>query len=166
MVQTYFASKDELLAFAVDYLGELVRARVTDAVQTAGEEDLCERLVRGMSVLASADEREQDVEARVWLAFLARAAIHDRLRALHVAGAQEIRDRCEHTFLAARDQGQLTTEVDPRAAAIALAAFADGLAVHRALEPELITKDRARRLLRDYLRRLFADQRARREEAM
>ncbi|WP_410610350.1 TetR family transcriptional regulator C-terminal domain-containing protein [Amycolatopsis sp. lyj-109] len=31
-------------------------------------------------------------------------------------------------------------------AAVALAAFADGVAVHRALEPGLITKERARHL--------------------
>lgn len=80
LVQTYFAGKDEVPLFAVEHLGELLRARVADALGGADAGDAYERLVRAMSVLAGADEREQDVEGRVWLAFLARAVVHERLR--------------------------------------------------------------------------------------
>lgn len=154
LVQTYFRSKDELLLFAIDHLGELVQARVAAAVQAAGDE-IEDRLHAGMAVLASGDESEREGEGRIWLAFLARAAHHPGLRERHVAGAEEIRLRCEYAFELAKAHQRVRADLDPKRAALALQVFADGLAVQRALEPEHVTKADARDLLREYLDRIF-----------
>ncbi|MGI5171001.1 TetR family transcriptional regulator C-terminal domain-containing protein [Spirillospora sp. CA-253888] len=58
---------------------------------------------------------------------------------MHAAGAEEIRHHCRLALEAAQRCGQVARALDPRAEARALAAFADGLAVQRAVEPELIT---------------------------
>ncbi|RZQ60256.1 TetR/AcrR family transcriptional regulator [Amycolatopsis suaedae] len=158
LVQTYFSSKDELLLFAFDHLGELVNDRVERALSSDSCATIGERLFLGMSVLASADESEQDGEGRIWLAFLARAAVHPALRARHVAGTAAVRDKCRYAFAMASNAGEVDPGLDPGDAALALAAFADGVALQRALEPELVTKDVARGLLRGYLDRIFARQ--------
>lgn len=155
LVQTYFRSKDELLLFAFDHLAELVNERVAAALAGAADRDVGEQLFLGMSVLAGADEEEQRGEGRIWLAFLARAVHHPALRARHVAGAEEIRARCRHAFELARSRGAVDAGLDPRAAAVALVAFTDGLALQRVLEPELVTKAVARQLLRDHLDRVL-----------
>ncbi|WP_020579555.1 TetR/AcrR family transcriptional regulator [Actinopolymorpha alba] len=155
LVQTYFRSKDELLLFAAQHLGDLLRARVATALHAAAETDIKERLLRAMGVIAGADA-ERAAEGRIWLAFLARAASHPALRQVHVAGAEEIREHCRHAFEAARQLGQIADTLDPRAEARALAAFADGLAVQRAVEPETITDQQVHDLLGRYLSRIFA----------
>lgn len=155
LVQTYFRSKDDLLLFTVAHLGDLVNERVAAALSDSAEADIGEQLFRGMSVLAGADERGEESEGRIWLAFLARAVFHPALRAQHIAGAEEIRDRCQYAFELARSSGQVDSDLDTRAAAVAVAALADGITLQRALEPELVTKDVARELLRGYLDRIF-----------
>lgn len=154
LVQTYFTSKDELLAFAFARLEELVRARAAAALQDAGS-GVPDQLVAAMGVLACVDEHGEDVEGRVWLAFLARAVNSDRLHPLHAASAREVRDLCEQAFRTAQARGEISADLDPRAEAVALAAFADGLAVQRAMEPDRVTRQFARTLLRGYVDRLF-----------
>lgn len=154
LVQTYFRSKDELLLFAVRHLGELMNERVEAVLAEHPRAALAERLALALGVLTGAGATS-DAESRLWLAFLARAAVHPALRELHVAGAEDIRARCRAALDQARQLGQLPAELDVEYEALALAAFADGLAVQRAVEPELMTAERVRGLLDGYLRRLF-----------
>jgi Transcriptional regulator len=153
LVQAYFRSKDELLLFAAHQLGDRLRARVEAALARGGD-GIKERLLHGMSVIGGADE-EYPVEGRVWLAFLARAAVHPTLREVHAEGEREIRERCRLAFEAARDRGELPGDIDPEAEARSLTAFADGLAMQRAVEPDVITGDEVRARLRHYLDRVF-----------
>jgi AcrR family transcriptional regulator len=155
LVQTYFRSKDELLLFAAEHLGELLRARVAAALMRCADAPLADRLLQAMAVLANADGSEQDGEGRIWLAFLARAVYHPALHDLHVSGAREIRDQCRMAFELAQRQGEIDASLDIDAEAAALAAFADGLAVQRVLEPDVMTKETAIDLLRRYLDRVF-----------
>lgn len=156
LVQTYFRTKDELLIFAAQYLGEAMNARVAAALAACDPKDVRQRLLTSLSVLTGVDEGSR-AEARIWLAFLARAAFHPALREVHVAGSQEIRDRCQESLRLARQLGLLPADRDDRAEALALVAFADGLTVQRAVEPELMSAGLVRQLLRRYLDRLFDD---------
>jgi AcrR family transcriptional regulator len=156
LIQQYFRSKDELLLFAAEHLGVLVRERVDTALQAALVKGMRELLVAGMSVLAGAAD-ESGTEGRIWLAFLARAAVDPKLRQTHVDGAEEIRGRCREAFEYARTVGEVSPDLDPDAEARALAAFADGLAVQRVLEPEVFTAAEVRARLERYLHRVFLD---------
>jgi len=152
LVQAYFRSKDELLLFAAEQLADRLRSRVEAAL--AHGDGVKERLLYGMSVIGGADE-EYPTEGRVWLAFLARATVHPRLREVHAAGEREIRERCRLAFEIARDLGEVPGDIDPEAEARSLTAFADGLALQRAVEPDVITGDEVRARLRHYLDRVF-----------
>ncbi|WP_283136087.1 TetR/AcrR family transcriptional regulator [Rhizohabitans arisaemae] len=156
LVQKYFRSKDELLLFAAGHLGDLARTRVHRALTEAGDVGIEEMLLRGMSVVAGAHPDTRDAEGRIWLAFVARAAFHPGLRELHLAGAREIRDRCRNALAEAVRRGEADPDLDVQAAATALAAFADGLALQRALEPEQFTAAVVRGLLRGCLDKIFA----------
>jgi len=153
LVQAYFRTKDELLLFAARHLGDLLRARVAAAVEGGG--GVKDRLLRGMSVIAGADD-EYPAEGRAWLAFLARATVHPALREEHLAGEREIRERCRLAFQAARETGEAPPGIDPEAEARALAAFAEGLALQRVLEPDTLSGEEVRARLRRYLDRIFA----------
>lgn len=154
LVQTYFRSKDELLLFAAQHLGDLLRARVATALEATPDADIKERLLRAMSAVAGTGD-ERATEGGIWLSFLARAAFHPGLRDIHSAGAAEIRGHCRYAFEVAQRLGQIPGSADPEAEAFALAAFADGLAVQRAVEPGLFTDEQVRDLLRGYLDRVF-----------
>ncbi len=164
LVQTYFRTKDELLVFAAQYVGEAMNARVAALLEECDPHAVKQRLLVSLGVLTGADEGT-GTEARIWLAFLARAAWHPALREVHSAGAREIRDRCAKALADAQRLGQLPLDLDPRAEAFALIAFADGLTVQRAVEPELLPPDRVRRLLSRYLDRL-TDSRGQRGESL
>ncbi|MBY8872488.1 TetR family transcriptional regulator [Micromonospora sp. PLK6-60] len=85
MVQHYFRTKDEMMAFAMAVVRERGQARVTEAVARLGENPPARLLLRTMiTALLPLDERTRD-DGRVALAFLAylavRPAAAPRLRA-------------------------------------------------------------------------------------
>lgn len=154
LIQQYFRSKSELLQFAVDHLAVVQRARAAEALEATPGDQVRDRLVAAMSVVGGAGD-ESGAEGRIWLAFLARAAVDPVLRQIHVDGANEIREHCRLAFEYARSLGQVPPSLDAAAEARGLAAFADGLAVQRAMEPELITPAEVREHLDRYLQRIF-----------
>ncbi|MDG5804632.1 TetR/AcrR family transcriptional regulator [Streptomyces ossamyceticus] len=162
LVQTYFRTKDELLVFAAQYVGEAMNTRVATLLEACDPHDVKQRLLTSLGVLTGADEGS-GTEARIWLAFLARAAYHPALREVHSAGSREIRDRCAQALALAQRLGRLPAGLDPRTEAFGLIAFADGLTVQRAVEPELLRPDHVRQLLSRYLDRLMDDRKDRGE---
>ncbi|WP_433009722.1 TetR/AcrR family transcriptional regulator [Kribbella sp. CA-294648] len=154
LIQQYFRSKSELLQFAVDHLSVVQRARAAEALEATPGDQVRDRLVAAMSVVGGVGD-ESGAEGRIWLAFLARAAVDPALRQIHVDGANEIREHCRLAFEYARSLGQVPPSLDAEAEARGLAAFADGLAAQRALEPELITPAEVRDHLDRYLQRIF-----------
>ncbi|WP_071812752.1 TetR/AcrR family transcriptional regulator [Lentzea guizhouensis] len=143
LLQKYFRSKDELLLFAQDQLVEELTARVREVLGQEGS--LQDRLHAALCAIALVDD---PARARVWLAFTARAAANPVLLQRHVVGAREIRDLCRHVLEAAgRDGGE----------AVALAALVDGVTAQRALEPDVMTAEVARRVIAGYLARIWGE---------
>lgn len=144
LLQKYFRSKDELLLFAQDQLVEELTESVRTVLNEPGE--LSDRLHAALCAIALIDD---PARARVWLAFAARAVANPVLLARHVEGAREIRDLCRHVLEAAgRDGGE----------AVRLAVLVDGLTVQRALEPDVMTGDVARRVLRDHIATVWGNE--------
>ncbi|MEU4405202.1 TetR/AcrR family transcriptional regulator [Streptosporangium sp. NPDC023963] len=123
MVQHYFATKDEMLMFALEHLN----ARVGLRIATARNRDSPRELVRAavLELLPLDDERR--TEARIALAYLARSVVAvdlaDLLRAAlpHVIGfyAEQIR--------IAQGDGQVPANLDPEREATILFALVQGL---------------------------------------
>ncbi|WP_089021632.1 TetR/AcrR family transcriptional regulator [Micromonospora coriariae] len=75
MVQHYFRTKDEMMAFALAVVRERSQIRVTEAVERLGPDPSPRLLLRTMiAALLPLDERTRD-DGRVALAFLAYTAV-------------------------------------------------------------------------------------------
>ncbi len=120
MVQHYFRTKDEMMAFAVAVVRDRGQARVTEALTRLGDDPPPRLLVRTIiAAILPLDDGTRD-DGRVALAFLAYAAVHP-------AAAAALREDTAQMagFLA----GLLPP---PRAGALAtgLLALMEGLGVH------------------------------------
>ncbi|MEV0324984.1 TetR family transcriptional regulator C-terminal domain-containing protein [Micromonospora echinospora] len=120
MVQHYFRTKDEMMAFALDVVRERNQVRVTAAVARLGDDPSPRLLLRTMiAVLLPLDEQTRD-DGRVALAFLAYTAVRPAVAAsLHEDTAQLV------GFLAGLLPGPNAAE-----AAAGLLALMEGLGVY------------------------------------
>lgn len=147
-VQHHFPTKSAMLRAAMDD----VSARwVADVERDLPEEPRAAlRLVAERLVPVATDDRD----ARVWFAFVARAAVDDELAAVHREGMREL----EHALVAAAvdgvdDDAERAAVADELAAVLALV---DGLTVAVLLEPDRMPPHRAHAIVNRYLDGLFA----------
>ncbi|MFD0279305.1 TetR/AcrR family transcriptional regulator [Kitasatospora sp. NPDC127111] len=128
-VQRCFRTKEEMLAFTLGHIGERITERVRARVDRSPAQSAATTLGHALTEVALLRE-EHRAEARVWLAFVAQAAVSTPLAdllkanyaALHEAFTRLIREACEGTAGGA--------PVDPRREADTLLALADGLTTH------------------------------------
>lgn len=106
MVQHHFPTKKAMLLAALD--------SVTTAFQTRANAACAERLpadaLREVAHQLVPLDAERAAEARVWLAFVARAAIDPELAAVHRAGWQKLEDRLTGLLAATRNRAGVPTE--------------------------------------------------------
>ena len=149
MVQHYFRTKDEMMAFALDVVREHGTARVTAAVERLGPTPDPRDVLRSMILAILPFDDESRDYARVALAFHAYTAVRPE------AGAG-----------LRTDAGQMLTHVadliamrhptpDPLAAAAALLALMEGLGVQ--MLGGHYTDELARRALDTHLDMLFGE---------
>lgn len=143
LLQKYFRSKDELLLFAQDQLVEELTANVQEVLDQEG--NLQDQLHVALCAIALVGDAAR---ARVWLAFAARAAANPVLLERHVQGAKTVRDLCRQVLEMAGLDGR---------EAVGLAALVDGVTAQRALEPEEMTEEVARRVIARHLERLWGN---------
>lgn len=123
-VQKYFATKDEMLAFAFDLAAERAAERL-EAVDPRGPlHEVVERWI--VATLPLDDARRS--EARIWLEFLARAASHAPFARAQAEIDVAVRAALAGHLEEAQRSGALDRDVDAHAAAHALVAISDGLA--------------------------------------
>lgn len=136
MVQHHFPTKDAMLRAAMEAAGASFRARAQRACAGLGAAPALRALARELLPLDAA----RGDEGRVWLAFVARAAVDPVVRAAHAEGWQQLEDHL--TGLLAAHRGRDEAGVDRDDARLLLAVL-DGLAVgglveHARLAPERI----------------------------
>lgn len=120
MVQHYFRTKDEMMAFAISVVRERTQVRVTEAVARLGADPPPRLLLRTMiATLLPLDEQARD-DGRVALAFLAYTAVRP-------AAASALRD--DTAQLTGFIAGLLPTP-DADDAAAGLLALMEGLGVY------------------------------------
>ncbi|MEH0939124.1 TetR/AcrR family transcriptional regulator [Micromonospora psammae] len=143
MVQHYFRTKDEMMAFALDVVRERGQARVTAALSRLGEDPAPRLLLRTMiAALLPLDEQTR-ADGRVALAFLAYTAVRP-------AAATGL--RTETAQLSAFVSGILPVP-DPDDAAAGLLALMEGLGLY--LLGGQYTAEQALRALDTHLDLLF-----------
>lgn len=141
MVQHHFPTKHAMLTAAMTAVTDQVRARTAAARQShdpaAALRAVCTQLLPLDATRAG--------EGRVWLAFLARAAVDEELAAVHRSTWQQLEDLLTDLIAAAR--GGMTPVDGDRAAAALLLATLDGLATGGLVETTRLAPRRVERLL-------------------
>ena len=130
MVQHYFKTKDEMMAFALDVVQERVRGRLDASLGGGDEAWAPTAFVRALlRELLPRDRRPRD-EARVTLAFLAHAAVDPgAARVLREDTAALLRMLTDGVA-DAQASGTIRADLDPAHVARALLALVDGLGLH------------------------------------
>ncbi|MFF4954793.1 TetR/AcrR family transcriptional regulator [Streptomyces chattanoogensis] len=122
-VQRCFGTKEEMLVFALTHIGERVSARVGARIAASPAQSARTALGHAATEVSLLQE-EHRAEARVWLAFVAQAAVSPSLAEIvrtNYAGLQAL-----FTRLIA----EATDTADPQRTARTLLALADGLTTH------------------------------------
>lgn len=130
MVQHYFRTKDEMMAFAFKVVRERNEARLTEAAGRLGGTPSPRDLVRTMLTELLPLDEPRRADGRVALAFLAYAAVRP-------AAAASLRDDnaamlgfVADQIRAAQAAGKVRAPVDPATAAAGLLAMFEGLGIH------------------------------------
>ncbi|MFJ3416111.1 TetR/AcrR family transcriptional regulator [Streptomyces sp. NPDC086082] len=131
-VQRCFRSKAEMLLFAVDHVGDRITERVRDRLAASPAQSAATALGHAADEIALLRE-EHRAEARIWLAFVAQAAVSEPLAGplrTSYAALQNLLARLitEATGSGSADGG--ITPPDPQHEACTLLALADGLTTH------------------------------------
>ncbi|MBD3577001.1 MULTISPECIES: TetR/AcrR family transcriptional regulator [Streptomyces] len=122
-VQRCFRTKEEMLLFALRYVGDRVGERVRANLVRSPAQSAATALGHAATEVALLRE-EHRAEARVWLAFLAQAVVAESLGRVVRAGYAEL----SRNFV--RLVAEAAPGADPEREARALLALADGLTVH------------------------------------
>jgi len=148
-VQYYCRSKDEMLRTAFEYVtGHILdRAAGTERTGTVAS------VLRGalLEFLPLDDTRR--LEAKVYLAFAARAAVSPDLASVQQGMMTELRGRCADAFRLAQSRGEAADDLDPEQAAVATAALVDGLLLHLLTDPTGLGPEAAVAVLDTHLAR-------------
>jgi AcrR family transcriptional regulator len=146
MVQHYFASKDDMLVFALDSLTEQVGRRIAAAFAALGDTAGPRERVRASLVQTLPLDDERRVEAMCGVAFLARAPVDARIAEYFRTSYGE-----GHRYLT--EQLALAGVAAPERQAHLLFALADGLNAHALAGHH--TPQTALAVLDDHLDQLF-----------
>jgi AcrR family transcriptional regulator len=140
----YFADKEELLLLAFSTVADRVRTRLAEAAeQTTEPLDLVRAwLVEGLPI-----GRERQAEVRVWFAFLGLALTRPDFARAQRLTYRAWRGRVADLLRDAQEHGDVRADVNPSAAAAALVAVVDGLAIQATFEPRTLSARRQTELV-------------------
>jgi AcrR family transcriptional regulator len=146
----YFTTQSELLAFAMRLVVERIEGRIAALERATDPRKAVEQVLHELLPL----DGERRAENEVWLAFTARALVDPELRDLHSEVHDALHEACASS-LASLTAGR----ANPAAPATALQverlhALVDGLAVHTALRPDLMTPEHIVAVMRLHLNAL------------
>jgi AcrR family transcriptional regulator len=143
----YFASQSELLAFAMRLVVERIEGRLAALERAADPREAVEQVLH--ELLPLDDERRAENE--VWLAFTARALIDPELRAQHSEVHDALHQACASALETLAAAGRLNVNAATALQAERLHALTDGLAVHTALRPDLMSPEQIIAVVRLHL---------------
>jgi TetR/AcrR family transcriptional regulator, transcriptional repressor of bet genes len=153
LVQHYFATKDEMLLFALRWIGESLGRRLIDRVGALPEPRDPYQVVRIVLTERLPRQPRDRIHAQALIAWLARPEADPAVTEYLRAGTTLQFDYLAAQLEQARRDGQVAAEVDPRLAAESLLALTDGLISH--VLQGLHSEEHAARVLTHHLRVLF-----------
>jgi TetR/AcrR family transcriptional regulator, transcriptional repressor of bet genes len=152
-LQHYFASKDDMLVFTLELVGQEARRRVQDRLAALPGPPSPESVIRESLAEMLPLSQESRTGLLVHVAYLARAVHNERLRAVTIDGIWPLRDLFAEMLRRAAAAGQLARDCDPNSEAMRLICLAEGVANYVLLET--LTAAEGRNLVDAHLAGLF-----------
>ncbi|MFD3698055.1 TetR/AcrR family transcriptional regulator [Streptomyces sp. NPDC058646] len=128
-VQRCFRTKEEMLVFALGHIGERIMERVRARLVRSPAQSAGTTLGHAATEIALLRE-EHRAEARVWLAFVAQAAVSEALARTVKANYATLQEAFTRLISEAGEDVDHAVPLDPQRAARTLLALADGLTTH------------------------------------
>ncbi|GAA3310873.1 TetR/AcrR family transcriptional regulator [Streptomyces cinereospinus] len=128
-VQRCFRTKEEMLVFTLGHIGELISERVQARLVRSPAQSAGTALGHAATEVSLLRE-EHRAEARVWLAFVAQAAVSEALATTLKANYATLQKAFAHLVSAAAEGTDRAVPLDPQREARTLLALADGLTTH------------------------------------
>ncbi|WP_067571913.1 TetR/AcrR family transcriptional regulator [Nocardia acidivorans] len=129
-VQRCFNTRQQMLIFAQDHVNRRVTERAQERIAASADPEsvvtMLEQTLRAMLVV---DDPEL-VDARVWVAFSAQAAVDPVIAAAQRAQQRGLAELLELLVRVGQDSGRIRPEIVPAHAAEELIALTDGLTLH------------------------------------
>lgn len=125
-VQRCFRTKEEMLVFAIGHIGERISERVQARLVRSPAQSAGTALDHAATEISLLRE-EHRAEARVWLAFVAQAAVNKALARTLKANYAPLQEAFARLI---SEAGEGAVPLDPQLEARTLLALADGLTTH------------------------------------
>lgn len=129
LVQHYFKTKEQMLTFTLQLWRELGEQRVRERLAASGEPFSMRLLVREILAESLMVAPDQEVTARAWVAFAARAAVEPGLARILREGNAEMVAWVAGELRQAQARGEVAIGLDADREAGVLMALVDGLTV-------------------------------------
>ncbi|MCX4681127.1 TetR family transcriptional regulator C-terminal domain-containing protein [Streptomyces sp. NBC_01433] len=154
-VQRCFRTKEEMLVFALGHIGERIIERVRARLVGSPAQSAGTALGHAATEISLLRE-EHRAEARVWLAFLAQAAVSEALAKTLKANYATLQEAFTRLISEAGEGADYVVPPDPQREARTLLALADGLTAHVLIGH--LTPQEAHDVLHAHLVRLWEQQ--------
>ncbi|MDT0341625.1 TetR/AcrR family transcriptional regulator [Streptomyces litchfieldiae] len=128
-VQRCFRTKEEMLVFALGHIGERISERVQARLVRSPAQSAGTALGHAATEISLLGE-EHRAEARVWLAFVAQAAVSEALARTLKANYAALQEAFTRLISEADEGTERAVPLDPQREARTLLALADGLTTH------------------------------------
>ncbi|MFJ7295239.1 TetR/AcrR family transcriptional regulator [Streptomyces collinus] len=128
-VQRCFRTKEEMLVFALGHIGQRIGERVQARLVRSPAQSAGTALGHAATEVSLLRE-EHRAEARVWLAFVAQAAVSEVLATTLKANYAALQEAFTRLISEADESADRAAPLDPQREARALLALADGLTTH------------------------------------
>lgn len=151
-VQRCFRTKEEMLVFALGHVGERVSERVQARLVRSPAQSPGTALGHAATEISLLGE-EHRAEARVWLAFVAQAAVSKALAGTLKANYAALQEAFTRLVSEAGEGADHAVPLDPQREARTLLALADGLTTHVLIGH--LTPQEAHDVLHDHLTGLW-----------
>jgi AcrR family transcriptional regulator len=149
----YFATKDDLLTYAM----ALAFDRVAERMLAASQQEPALSALRAICLENMPIDRTRRTEYHAWLFFWSRAATTPNLAQDHAQRYELWRATVEYLIKRGQTDGSIRTDCVPHQEAELLTAFIDGIGLQSILEPDRLNSSHAPEVLDAYLRRLSTE---------
>ncbi|WP_030755613.1 TetR/AcrR family transcriptional regulator [Streptomyces griseus] len=128
-VQRCFRTKEEMLVFTLGHIGERIGERVQAGLLRSPAQSAATALGHAATEVSLLRE-EHRAEARVWLAFVAQAAVNKTLAGTLTANYAALQEAFARLISEAGEDAGRPARLDPQREARTLLALVDGLTAH------------------------------------